>query len=179
MKLKILFFALMISVFSIVSFAQEKSFELEITLGKTTFSVNERKVPVVVKITNLSDMELDTILLDEISFYFSRCSKNRVCDKHGDIFSASARIKSATLKKNGSVEFEVELADLYWNDLNPREGDVSGATNLTLIPATSRFFYARIKLLDKYIQKENNPTPIPVYKIFGSNEIEVSIEKIP
>jgi hypothetical protein len=174
MKLKILMLAVLFSLFSIVSFAQEINFDIQISLNQEIFRENNKNIPVKILITNKAEQELDTSKLGSINFYFSKCPKIKACYSRGDLFISSDKVGSKILKKDESFEFETNLADLYWVDASSSMLDLNKLKNLNKVPSGNKYFYADIKIFDKYYEEKE--LKIPTFKSFKSNEIIQTIK---
>lgn len=172
-------FAIIILGFVAVS-AQEKNYEIEISMPETIVSQDADDIPVTVKIKNYGEETLRTEGLGDIFFYFSKCEVGVLCDKIGDKFSASARIPSKTISENAFFEFSANLAELYWQD--EMDGSLSSGNSATfgMIPTQNSNFYAGIRSLEGYRPIANstgNAGPKrPVYSYKFSNGISVTIK---
>ncbi len=112
MKFKFLIVILIIGFFTASSFAQEKDFGIQISLKESVIWRNAKNIPLKVKVTNKSAKDFNTSELKGIYFSLSRNSKT----EKSNLFAADAKIPVQNLKENDSFEFEVNLADLYWQD---------------------------------------------------------------
>lgn len=173
------FFALIILGFISVS-AQEKNYEIEITMPETIVSKGSGEIPVIVKIKNYSQETLRTESLGDIYFYFSKCEAGVLCDKTGDKFAASVTIPSKGIVENVIFEFGADLADLYWKDEMDESLSSGNSANFSIIPSQNSNFYAAIRSLERYRPianaSGNEGQKRPVYSYKFSNGISVTIE---
>ncbi len=167
-------------IFSLVVFccsailAQERNYELEISLEETAISKGAKEIPVKFTITNRADEVLKTSGLMTVHFFFSKCELGAVCREKESTFSAYSEIPTKLINSNESFEFEVNLADLYWNS---RDGNVfykEDIKNFNMIPAENIYFYARQLSLVGYEESGNgSQEKIPIYDYTDSNMIIV------
>ncbi|MEP6903609.1 MAG: hypothetical protein ABJA66_17935 [Actinomycetota bacterium] len=168
MKLRFLFLLLATTVFSTFSFAQDKNIAIEISLKDLKILTTNKNVPVKIKITNKSEQILNTGDLGDLFLYFSKCRKVEMCYRQGDLLFGIVKIKSKTLKKDKSLEFESNLSDLIWIDeLSSYRYD---RKNFETIPAENIYFYAAIPT-----RKDVLPKGVRLPEDFLSNQIAVSL----
>ncbi|MEZ5345691.1 MAG: hypothetical protein R2681_09075 [Pyrinomonadaceae bacterium] len=160
--------------------AQDKNYEIEITMAETIVSNEADEIPVAVKIRNYGKETLRTAGLGDIFFFFSKCEAGVVCDKTGDKFAASLRMPSKSIRENSTFEFSANLADLFWKDETDSGLTSGGAANFGVIPPQNNNFYAGIRTLEGYRPIANstgNSGPKrPVYSYKFSNGISVTIK---
>ena len=171
MRLNYLFLLLIVSLFSINSFAQERDFSIEISLKEYNRLLIGKDNLVSVKITNNSEQVLNPQDLKSLHFYVSRCPRTKRCSTWEDVYIASSKIEAKNLKQNESVEFQVNLADLYWNSAISSSFDFSRPQNFHTVPLKNTYFYADIKIFDKYLKLGEQSIQIPIVKSYESNEI--------
>jgi len=173
MKLRILFFTILL--FSVNIYSQEQKITVEISLKETTIRKLAKSVPVKVKITNMSDQTVNTADFGGIGFYLSKCPQAKKCETIDDVYTASDAVKGGNLKKYQSLEIEVNLADLYWQDLISSIFDVSAPKNLFTVPSANKYFFADVKLPKGSVKVDGVSGAVPLSKSFESNEIEVNL----
>lgn len=154
--------------------AQERDFEIEISLEETSISKSSRDVPVKISITNKSDRVLKTDGLKTIHFFFSKCVLGVVCKEKKHTYSAFSEMPGKRIKSKAVLEFEVNLADLYWKNAEGNTFFREDKKNLEEVPAENIYFYARQLKLSGYEKSSNGGVgKIPVYDYADSNVINV------
>ena len=164
----------MVVLFSANVFSQEQKISVEIFLQETAIRKTSKSVPVKVKITNMSDQIVNTADFGGIGFYFSKCPQAKKCQTRTDVYVAGKEFKSESLKKYQALEFEVNLADLYWSDLISNIFDTTMPKNLFTVPSANKYFFANVRIPIESLKVEGIGE-IPRNKSFESNEIEVSL----
>ena len=168
-------FSILILGFSSIS-AQEREFEIEISLEETSISKSSKKVPVKISITNKSDAVLKTDGLKTIHFFFSKCVLGVVCKEKEHTYSAFSKMPLKRIKSGEVVEFEVNLADLYWKNTEGNTFYRENIKNFKKVPAENIYFYARqLKLSGYEKSSEGGVDKIPVYEYTDSNVINVVV----
>jgi hypothetical protein len=168
-------FLLLVLLFSTNIYSQEQKITVDISLKETTLRTTAKSVPVRVKITNMSDAALDTAEFASITFYFSKCPQAKKCETRTDVYVAGREFKGESLKKYQSLEFEVNLADLYWNDLISSIFDTTMPKNLFTVPGANKYLFADIRIPLGNVRIKDVSGEFPISKSFESNEIEVKL----
>ena len=170
MKLKLLFLVFIFNFLSIVSFAQEKNIEIQVSLKSPAIETKSKNVPVKIKITNKSEQILDTEDLGNLVLYFSTCRQDdEMCYRLGGLLSASVEIKSTKIKKNKSIEFEANLSDLVWGSI--LSSFRSSEKNFYTISKENKYFYAALPT-----RKNVLPDGTRLADDFLSNQITVRLK---
>lgn len=176
MKFKFIIFAVVLALVSFANtFGQDLNFDFQISLNQNIFWAKNNKILAKVVITNKSNQILNTAKFGGIRFYLSKCPKDADsligCNTRGDKYISSVEVKSKFLKKDESLEFEVNLADLYWQDMISSYFDFSYPKNLNKVPILNKHFYAEVGVFEKYIEIKESHEKIPISKKYQSNEI--------
>lgn len=175
MKYRLLLTILFICSFGAVSFAQDQNIVVNISLENTNL-FGRKVIPVKVRIINKSENLLNTETLTYLTFYFSVCSINDICESWKEKYIALAEIPEKRLKKDESFDFEIDLTDLYWMNAISSIRDFDAPKNFVTIPSENRFFYAIVSVFDKHLKSEGSLQSIPIYKNFPSNQILTIME---
>jgi hypothetical protein len=180
MKSKFLFIILAIGSFSVFSFAQERNFTVEISLKDNNRWTIGKDNLAKVKITNKSEQVLNTKDLKSLNFYLSRCPRVKKCATREDIYVAYSGIEAKNLKQNESLEFQANLTDLYWKPAISSSIDFKYPNNFKAVPFINKYFFADIKIFDKYLELENQSIEIPINNSYESNEVilEYNLKKV-
>ena len=167
----------LLAIFSIIVFglvtanAQTLEYEIEISLDETEISKSAKEIPVGVKITNKSDEVLVTSGLKTIHFFFSKCVLGVVCKEKKHTYSAFTEIPFKRIKSSAFFEFEINLADLYWKDVDGNTFYREDKKNFKTVPKENIYFYARQLTLAGH-ERFGNKT-IPIYDYKDSNVLNV------
>jgi hypothetical protein len=167
-KIKFLFLAFIFNFLSVTAFPQERNVEIQISLKSETIVTKSKNVLVKIKVINKSEQILNTEELGKIFLYFSKCHKDEMCYRQGDLLFAGVEIKPKKLKQNKSVEFESNLSSLTWQD------NISSfrfqKNNFKMISAENIYFYAAIP------RKNVLPDGSRLPEDFQSNQIIVRFD---
>lgn len=160
--------------------AQQREFDINVSLKGSTLGTAGSSVPVRVKITNRASDDLKTEDLSAgILFKFSKCRKTEICTARKQVYVGGADIKPKILKKGESFSFVVNLAGLNWNDANAQVLDFTNAVTMVTIPENEYLFFAEIRIFEKANvpppSVTSAPKPQASYRSFFSNEIPVKI----
>jgi hypothetical protein len=192
MKFKILAFLVVGLISGMSIFAQDRKFEIEVSLEDTALVKSEKSIPVKIKITNQAGEILRLESLGSIYLSFSKCLSEDSCRNSTDIYEARIdRLPVRKIRADDSFEFEVNLAEYFWVPKDESKGFGIGSFNESLknfskIPAENIYFYAQIRTLDGF-KKKNMGTvydgngklikvvvkKVPGYRIVNSNIINV------
>jgi hypothetical protein len=156
-------------------YSQEQKITVEVSFKETILRKLAKSVPVKVKITNMSDQIVNTADFGGIGFYLSKCPQAKKCETRDDVYFAGSAVKGEKLKKYQSLETEINLADLYWQDLILSTFDTSLPKNLFTVPTANKYFFADVKIAKGTVKVEGVPREVPLSRSFESNEIEVSL----
>ncbi|MCB1025887.1 MAG: hypothetical protein KDB79_15940 [Acidobacteria bacterium] len=160
--------------------AQEKNYEIEVSVSNAVVSKTADVIPVTVKIRNYAEEALRIESLGDVQFFFSKCEVGVLCDKIGDKYSAFARIPSKRIEENESFEFEVNIADLSWKDEMDESPSTGNLLDLEKIPSLNSNFYGGIRTLEGYRPIANasgsSGQKRPVYSYKFSNVISITLE---
>lgn len=188
MKLRNLALFSIIIIGVVSTSAQNRDYEIEISLENSIVSQTSKKIPVKVTIKNNAELALKTTGLNNIHFYFSKCIVGSVCYREGDIYTSFAKIPSKEIREAASFEFEINLADLYWKDVKSTGTNTEIIKNFNKIPRANVFLYAGIRTLKGYKVKNSGQansgrkpaskvaSRIPVYKTVYSNVVIVTLK---
>lgn len=173
MRLKILF--LMIFLLSVNVHSQDQKIEVEISLKNPNVRMTAKSVQVKVKITNMSDRTISTSDFEWLGLSLSKCPQADKCQVRGETSVASAVIKSERLKKYQSVEFEVDLANLYWNDITSSVIDFNQPKNLITVPFTHKYLSAKLAISSEKKEISGFQGKVPIIQSADSNVIEIKL----
>lgn len=165
----LLLIALIVIVFSLSAAAQEKDFEISVSLKNTTFFTAGKEIPAAVKLTNKAARDLNTEdLAAGMLFKLSKCSAKEKCAGSKQIYFGGLALEPKILKPGESFEFDVNLADLNWNDANAPLLDFTYVKTMVTIPAGEYNLFAEINIFNGSGKKKPSRT---IY----SNEIKVKL----
>ncbi len=166
-----------LSLFAISAIAQKINIDLQISLNSAKTISKNTNVPVKLVLTNKSAEELDTSKLESFVVYLSSCSKISPCNSDEPSFASAVEISNKILKKDESIEFEINLADLHWNDSSSSFFTRNGLKNLSQISSSeNKNFSVRVSVFDKPYANLKNLTKIPTQTSYDSNEITLSFK---
>lgn len=178
MKFKFLFSVLTVFLFvTLTARAQDDNFRVEISLRENSITALRKNNPVTVKITNFSEENLKTEIFRKIYLYLSTCAEERQCRGREDVFIAAAPIPSKTLKKNESLSFEINPAQLHWHDSVSSQFDARQPKNFSIVPVTNNYLHASVKFIEGFTQIGS--TKVPLVKEFESNKIVLMLKAPP
>jgi len=107
----------LMSAFSVLSQTKVDAYGLSISVDESTFAPGQQ-AKVKARLENQTGHALCLNNLRSVSFELAKQSKPYEECHRSDCFGASFPLKGEKELKSGeSVEFEVDLADLYWKDL--------------------------------------------------------------
>jgi len=174
MKFKFLsIFLVLAFCFSSIS-AQERKYEIEISLEETSISKDAIEIPVKVTLTNKSDDFLKTDGLKTIHFFFSKCVLGIVCKEKEHTYSAFSAIPPKRIKAGDSFAFEINLADLFWKNAEGNTFYRENRKNFKDVPQKNIYFYARqLSLIGYEKSGDGGVDKIPIYDYTDSNVINV------
>ena len=166
-------FSILILSFLSIS-AQEREFEIEISVEETGIARSSKEVPVKISIKNKSDEVLKTDGLKTIHFFFSKCVLGIVCKEKEHTYSAFSAIPPKRIKAGETFEFEINLADLYWKNADGNTFYREDRKNFEDVPLENIYFYARqLSLIGYEKSGDGGLDKIPVYDYTDSNVINV------
>ncbi|QQS42846.1 MAG: hypothetical protein IPM63_07900 [Acidobacteriota bacterium] len=156
--------------------AQERRFDVVLTLDGTSSRIDRNDASATAKIVNRSPDHLDTSTLPELNIYFSACQPSNPSCLDSTLYFATLEIPKARIAENRSVDVLVPLSDLQWI-LGPyRRGSSSYLkTDLSGVPRTSIFLYADVKIPDGFTEGPGGAKR-PKYRESVSNVVIVTFE---
>lgn len=169
--MKIKFAVLLILMLAVNSFAQSEIFTVDISLKENNWWKIGINNLLTVKVINKSEQILDTKKFEYLTLYFSKCSKIEWCVGQEDKFVSYPAIERKLLKKNELLEFEINLADLYWSGMNSSFIDMKHPKNISIIPFLNKYLYADVAILRVDSNKKEKSSRCPLYDRYESNEI--------
>lgn len=138
--------------------AQDKNFEISVELKETTLLTAGREIPAKVKLTNKADTELNTgQLAAGILFKLSKCEPKEKCAAAKQVYMGGMPLEAKRLKKGETLEFDVNLAALNWNDANAPLLDFSNTRTMIMIPAGEYFFFAEVNVFNEPAANRKKP----------------------
>ncbi|HUF05148.1 MAG TPA: hypothetical protein VMM38_13360 [Aridibacter sp.] len=174
--MKFLNYALILALVCFSSFtaAQERRFDVVLTLEGTSSLIERNEAVATAKIINRSSDHLDTSTLPELNVYFSACQPAYPSCLDSSLYFATVEIPRERIEENESIEFRVPLSELQWT-LGPyRRG--SGRhfkTDLSGVPKANLFLYADVKIPDGFTAGPDGSKK-PKYRESVSNVVIVS-----
>lgn len=162
--------------FVLTAAAQERRFDVVLTLDGTSSRIERKEASATAKIVNRSPDHLDTSTLPELNIYFSACQPSNPSCLDSTLYFATLEIPKARIPENRSLEIAVPLSDLQWV-LGPyRRGSASYfKTDLSGVPRTNIFLYADVKIPDGFVEGPGGSKK-PRYRESVSNVVIVTFE---
>ncbi len=186
MKFKFSVVFLMMFLLSLSIYAQERNFDLQVSLEENNITKTDNNIFATVTITNNSRQVLTTEGLGFLEFRFS---KNMLGGEQGLVRNNSISridIPVKKLRENESLNFRVNLAKQDWYKSEMDFSNIELSRKFKDIPKENIFFNASVKMLTGYrnaanakiVYKDGKPVREPVakrssYKMVNSNVITV------
>ena len=104
-------------------------------------------------------------------FYLSKCSRIENCNRRDEQFIAAGKIVFKSLKQYETLEFEQNLADLYWQDSIASFFDVNQPKNFSLVPFSNKYLYADVAAPIENSTEKDSVLKSPLFERYKSNEI--------
>lgn len=156
--------------------AQQREFDVVLTLEGTSSRIDRKESAAKVRIVNRSESYLETATLPELNIYFAACQASDPSCLDSSLYFATVEIPARRLAENESIEFKVPLSGLQWT-LGPYRRGSGGyfRTDLSGIPKTNIFLYADVKIPDGFIVDPDGAKR-PKFRESVSNVLVVSFE---
>jgi hypothetical protein len=156
-------------------FAQE--IELNIKLSSDKIVRTAKKVPVIVTITNTSDVDLRLDLLGNLTFNISRYPNGGQYNRNTDRYHATRSFKKKSLAAGKSLSFSLNLVKMFWWPYMSSIYPLDSGPNFREIPEYMRYLHATtyIPLASKKISVGSRIEEIPQSRPIVSNEVEFEI----
>lgn len=169
MNPKVLFSVVAIFFFSVISFAQNKDFEVKVSPKNADSNMRKKSVSVIIVKKDSADFDSKESI--KINFYLSKCSILEKCNTRNDVFVAYKFIDGKKLKTEKVLVFDANFTTLHWKDEIISVRDQSRPNNFSKVPKDNNHFYVVIEVADK--SKTSNGKSVIHYKEYTSNEIIV------